>query len=70
MYTENDFESVITEAIENASEEGSCEPVRRISSYEEAGVMTRNAGVVVRMEDGSEFQVTIVQSRGAGEGGW
>jgi hypothetical protein len=26
--------------------------------------MTRNAGLVVRLEDGSEFQLSIVQSAG------
>ena len=35
-------------------------PVR---TYDEAGVLTRDAGLVVRMQDGSEFQMTIVQSR-------
>ena len=35
----------------------------RVVGYEEAGVLTRNAGLVVRMADGSEFQVTIVQSQ-------
>jgi hypothetical protein len=32
--------------------------------YDEAGVLTRNAGLVVRMDDGAEFQITIVRSRG------
>lgn len=34
-----------------------------VVSFEEAGVMTMNKGLVVRMRDGSEFQLTIVQSR-------
>lgn len=32
--------------------------------YDEAGVLTRNAGIIVRMDDGSEFQITVVRSRG------
>jgi hypothetical protein len=28
-------------------------------------MMTRNEGLVVRMKDGSEFQVTVVKSRWA-----
>jgi len=32
--------------------------------YDELGVLTQNAGLVVRMDDGSEFQVTVVRSRG------
>jgi len=39
--------------------------IRRIDSFEDVGMLTRNAGLVVRMTDGSEFQVTVVQSRPA-----
>jgi hypothetical protein len=38
--------------------------VRRCVSFAEAGVMTNNHGLVLRFKDGSEFQVTVVQSRG------
>ncbi len=31
-------------------------------SYAEAGVLTQDAGFVLRMMDGSEFQVTLKQS--------
>jgi hypothetical protein len=34
-----------------------------VSTYEEAGVLTRDAGFIVRMEDGTEYQVTVVRSR-------
>ena len=32
-------------------------------SFESVGMMTRNKGLVVRMNDGTEFQVTVVKSR-------
>ncbi len=32
-------------------------------TFEAACVLTRNNGLVVRTEDGSEFQITIVQSK-------
>lgn len=32
-------------------------------AYDEAGVLTRNAGFVASLEDGTEFQVTVVRSR-------
>lgn len=32
-------------------------------SYREDGVLTTNRGVVLQMADGTEFQITIVQSR-------
>ena len=36
--------------------------VRRIDSFSEAGLLTRDKGVVVSMKDGSEFQISIIQS--------
>lgn len=33
------------------------------STFENAGVLTGDAGLVVRLGDGSEFQITVVQSR-------
>lgn len=36
----------------------------RITSFEEAGVMTQNEGFVVQAKDGTVWQVTIVQGRG------
>ncbi len=38
--------------------------VRDAIPYDELGVLTNNAGLVVRMDDGSEFQITVVRSRG------
>lgn len=37
--------------------------VDSIQTFEEAGVLTLNKGLVLRMRDRREFQVTIVQSR-------
>ena len=38
------------------------EDINAIRTFEENSVMTNNAGLVLHMEDGSEFQITIVQS--------
>ena len=35
----------------------------RWETFAEAGVLTQNKGIVARFGDGSEFQITIVQSR-------
>jgi len=32
-------------------------------SYEEAGILTTDMGLVIEADDGSEFQLTIVRSR-------
>jgi hypothetical protein len=37
--------------------------VRLVMTYEEAGMLTNDTGLVVRTTDGSEFQITVVKSR-------
>lgn len=44
---------------------GGLPEVRRVSTFEEAGVLTRDDGLVVRMEDGQRFQVTVVDAGGS-----
>ncbi len=56
--TEKEMESLLQMLLEEELSEGA-----RVRSFEEVGVLTRNAGLVVRLPDGSEFQITIVRSR-------
>ena len=42
---------------------GELDGVDSIQTFAEAGVLTMNKGLVLRMKDRREFQVTIVQSR-------
>ena len=37
--------------------------IERVSTFDEAGVMTRDAGLVITTNDGCCFQLTIIQSR-------
>ena len=37
--------------------------VRKVRTYDDVGMLTKDAGLVITTADGSEFQVTIVQSR-------
>jgi hypothetical protein len=37
--------------------------VKRVRTFEEEGVLTNNAGLVITMADGSEWQLTLVRSR-------
>jgi len=68
---EHDLERLIADALneaaagfaEDANGPDGIEELNAIRTYAEAGVMTTNAGLVLYLEDGSEFQVTIVQSR-------
>ena len=34
-----------------------------VSTYDEAGILTYDKGLVIRLPDGSEYQLTIVRSR-------
>lgn len=56
-----EFQQYIREALDGHVDLG--DAVRRIETFRESGVLTRDAGLVVRMRDGSQFQVTIVRSR-------
>jgi hypothetical protein len=37
--------------------------IRQICSFDDAGVLTTDKGLVIECDDGSEYQVTIVRSR-------
>lgn len=37
--------------------------VTRAENFGERGVLTRNAGLVLTLADGSEYQITVVRSR-------
>jgi len=39
------------------------EQAKSVSPFAAAGVLTKNEGLVIRLRDGREFQVTVVQSR-------
>ena len=59
MLNEIDIETMLYEL-----QDGDYAPeVAKVRTFEEAGVLTANRGVVVRTDDGSEFQINIVQSR-------
>ena len=61
---EEEFEQLLAGLLEEASveEDGSASDLR-VQTFEENGVLTTNRGVVVRLTDGSEFQVTVLRSR-------
>ena len=64
---ENEFESALLYLIQDGETGDGIDPdsVRSVVPYREVGMLTGNAGLVVTMNDGSEFQVTIVQSKAA-----
>jgi len=61
LITEGDVQDAIRELLECDEEEVFPE-LERVNTYEEAGVLTTDAGLVLRTADGSEFQLTIVRA--------
>jgi len=64
------LESALLELEYQTGEDGEpiIEKLARATSFEDAGILTNNRGVVFRMKDGSEFQITIVQSAPPSQG--
>lgn len=55
-FAERDFAERLKKLLRDDDE------VRRVSTYDAAGVLTQNTGLVVILKDGSEFQITIVRA--------
>ena len=55
------FKEWLKRAIEIAADEE--DMYVDIEDFEEARILTRNEGLVIKTEDGSEYQITIVKSR-------
>ncbi len=54
--SERDFTYDLMQAIEEYHDE----EVRSVQSFRDVGMLSNNNGFVVRLNDGSEFQVTVV----------
>lgn len=39
------------------------EVIKSIRNFQDAGFLTNDKGLVIKLKDGSEFQVTIVQNK-------
>jgi hypothetical protein len=57
---EIEFETMLYEVLQD---DVTVPEIARVQTFEEAGLLTNNRGVVVHTADGSTFQVTIVKSR-------
>lgn len=56
--TSEELESLLRDILEE-----SVLYVTETTTFRQAGLMTDNSGLVLRMADGSEYQLTIVKSR-------
>jgi len=64
MFDEREVREILTEMLLN-DEDGYFHSggVRDVRSFAEEGLMTSNEGLVLRLANGSEFQLQITQSR-------
>lgn len=68
MISAKEFEGILKMTLEDAEQEsevcvddeGEAVNMQSLKTFEEAGVLTGNAGLVLKLMDGSEFQITIV----------
>ena len=74
--TEDEVQGLLTEVFNHMAEVGSADEmdlsneatnitdgIESVATFEEAGLLTANKGVVVTFGDESEFQITIVKRR-------
>ena len=63
--TEREYREWLTRLLIEAQEEAfeGTERIVRLVSFEEAGLLTSTEGLVIRLTDGSEFQVSIRRAR-------
>ena len=60
--TETEMEEIISESLWETDEYHET-GIEDISTYEDVGMLTNNAGLVIKLDDGSEYHITIVQSK-------
>jgi hypothetical protein len=58
---EQQIQDYLVEVLDWASNEDGM--VKIIDTFEELEILTNNKGLVITMQDGSKFQLTIVKSR-------
>lgn len=63
--SERDLEDALIALFRGWAEDLDFPLVARATSFEEAGLLTRHRGVVLRLRDGAAFQITIVEDRPA-----
>jgi hypothetical protein len=64
---EKELQDMLGWLLINGSDDADAEPLVNaldgVSTFDDAGVMTLNKGLVLYLDDGQEYQLTIVKSR-------
>ena len=61
VYTEEQMQEALEQWVEEADRNMDSE-VKEVSTFAEEGLMTMDKGVVIKMRNGQEFQVSVVES--------
>jgi len=61
--TQKEMADRITEALNFLDEEEGTSNIEDIRTFQEAGLLTTNEGLVIRLDNGDEFQITVIKSR-------
>jgi len=63
-FTEETLQNGLRDLIEgNPNDDDILWENMQVSTFKESGVMTYDKGLVIRLPDGTEYQLTIIQSR-------
>jgi hypothetical protein len=65
-WTDRKFEHVFCRYLQNEGDEQIDEllnAIREVRTFADAGLLTRDRGIVVTLDDGTEMQLTIVERR-------
>ena len=60
---ELEMQELLTDALNFNDEENENNQIKSIKSFQDAIILTSNKGLIIKMNDGSVFQITIIQSR-------
>lgn len=61
----NEYEmaTLLQQVVGFAMSEEQADPITMIVTFEERGLMTKNHGLILKLSNGQEFQLTIVRSK-------
>lgn len=60
---ENNILALITDLMADHSTDEDLPGIKSIETFDEAGLLTKDEGLVFRFEDGSEYQMAVTKSK-------
>jgi hypothetical protein len=60
---ESGMQDFLTDALHFYNEDLDPQVISRVETFERAMLLTRDKGLIITLKDGSQFQITVVQSK-------